>query len=33
MGYIIWPCSIYRAILTTGPSYYPKCTLYNDMWI
>ena len=21
MGYIIWPCSIYRAILTTGPSY------------
>ena len=27
MGYIIWPCSIYRAILTTGPSYLTKCTL------
>ena len=27
MGYIIWPCSLYRAILTTGPSYLTKCTL------
>ena len=24
---MIWPCSIDRAILTTGPLYYPKCTL------
>ena len=27
MGYIIWPWRLYRAILTTGPSYLTKCTL------